>query len=737
MTYYALSALINGISSTIFGFLIFSKNPKLLSNKLFGLMNLFISIWSYSYFFWQLSNNYEMAFSWVRTLTIALIFIPIFHLHWTLVLLNKHIIRKYFIFLSYIIGIIFIIICSFTDIWIKGLRPILNFKFWPIASPIFYLIIIFFFTNIIFSVIDLFLSRREASGHYKAQINYLLIATFIGFGGGSTSFFLWYDYLPIPPIGNILVSFYIIVISYAIVKHQLMDIQLLLRKWSVYLTSLVSVAFVSMGIKFIFNEFFFFDNYFIDLIALGLATLIYPTVKDYFYEAANKYFFTSLYDSQKVIAEISDDLKSTLDIDKIYSFIFNSLDKTFHMKAISILNNFIDGKFISCYDNNVNSLNINKTFKNKNISYLIKKIKKPTHIEEIIHMDKGRYREIFSSFKNNKIEIIIPLRVKDSVIAIILLGVKETGDMYNKEDFYVLKIISTQSAIAINNALLYEKVRVFNKELEIKIKEATKDLREANIKLTQLDKAKSEFISIASHQLRTPLTAIKGYSGMMLDGDFGKIEGKQRNATDIILQSAERLIRLTDNLLNVSRIESGRIQLIRKEVSLEDMIDSVFVELEHSAKAKGLKLILQKGKEKIPSLFIDEEKIRQVVINLVDNSVKYTLTGEILISLYKKGNNIEFFVKDNGVGIKKEDLPNLFQKFSRGTGISRVHTDGTGLGLYVARQMIEMHNGKIWAESDGEKKGSKFSFSLPINKIEKVPEKIEEKTYQVNKGLKK
>ena len=241
-----------------------------------------------------------------------------------------------------------------------------------------------------------------------------------------------------------------------------------------------------------------------------------------------------------------------------------------------------------------------------------------------------------------------------------------------------------------------------------------KKLKRAHEKLKKLDAMKDEFISIASHQLRTPLTVIKGYLSMIMEGDFGRVALKQRDPMHKITESSDRLIQLVENMLNVSRIESGRIQYNFKDVQLEDLVKSVVDELANKAKLKLLELKYNAPVSPLPKVKIDEEKIRQVVINLIDNSIKYTDKGRVAVDLRQVGKNLEFSVSDTGAGIKKDDLGKLFQKFSRGTGATSV-TEGTGLGLYVARQMVEAHKGKIWAESKGEGTGSRFCFTLPVN----------------------
>ena len=314
------------------------------------------------------------------------------------------------------------------------------------------------------------------------------------------------------------------------------------------------------------------------------------------------------------------------------------------------------------------------------------------------------------------VDILVPLNVKDKNIGLIALGPKETGDMYNDEDLQVLKTIGAFAAMSIDHARQYEETLNFNIKLKEEVAKATKDLLKANKELKQLDAAKSEFISIASHQLRTPLTVIKGYISMMMEGSFGELTGPEKESLDKVYESNERLIQLVENLLNISRIESGRLQFQYEVMRIEEIIDSVLEELAENIKKKGLRLNYKKPAKPLPKIKIDDEKIRQVIMNLVDNAVKYTKKGTITISLKKDGANIQFCISDSGMGIRKTDMSNLFKKFSRGQGTSIIHTEGTGLGLYVAREMINAHKGQIWAESEGEGRGSRFCFELPIGK---------------------
>jgi len=236
----------------------------------------------------------------------------------------------------------------------------------------------------------------------------------------------------------------------------------------------------------------------------------------------------------------------------------------------------------------------------------------------------------------------------------------------------------------------------------------------ANDRLKQMDKAKSEFLSIASHQLRTPLTGIKGYLSMIMEGDYGPVPDKASKVIGDVFLASDRLSRLINVFLNVSRIESGRFDLNRKDVDLIQLVGEAVSELKPTAEKKQLALVFHKPKELLPHLNIDRDKIKDVLINLIDNAIKYTPAGKVEVALSRAESQLKVAVKDTGVGILSEEVGELFKKFVRGEGIAQVDTSGSGLGLYIAKKIVEAHGGKIWVESPGKGKGATFSFTLPI-----------------------
>ena len=235
--------------------------------------------------------------------------------------------------------------------------------------------------------------------------------------------------------------------------------------------------------------------------------------------------------------------------------------------------------------------------------------------------------------------------------------------------------------------------------------------------IERVSKLKSEFISIVSHQLRTPLAAIRGYASMIKDGDYGEIDQNTIGAVNYIHDSSVRMIKLVNSLLSISRLERGKIELNIQEISVDKIIEECIADIEMAAKEKGLYIKYKKSNKVLPLIRGDYEKIKNALGNIINNAVLYTVKGGVTITSDLINNFVRIEIKDTGVGIDKEDAEKIFKSFSRGKGGVEMYTQGTGLGLYVAKSFIEMHKGKLDLFSKGKNKGSIFTVELPIKSI--------------------
>lgn len=253
------------------------------------------------------------------------------------------------------------------------------------------------------------------------------------------------------------------------------------------------------------------------------------------------------------------------------------------------------------------------------------------------------------------------------------------------------------------------------------VQRLAEDLKSANVKLEELSEMKSNFISIASHQLRAPIGGVRAYMAMMRDGDFGKFKKKVNDVLDLNLETLGHLLQVIETFLNVTRFEAGRISIQEEPLDLCEITESVHKELAMVAARKKIDFRLLCAQQHV-EVVGDREKLRNVVFNYVENALKYTESGSIHTSIALVKGKAELRVTDTGIGIAPEEVPNLFAKFVRaGGGFKIAH--GSGLGLYVAKMLVEAHGGEVFVESPGTGKGSTFGFRLAVKQLKKAKKK--------------
>jgi signal transduction histidine kinase len=339
----------------------------------------------------------------------------------------------------------------------------------------------------------------------------------------------------------------------------------------------------------------------------------------------------------------------------------------------------------------------------------------------------------FAFIRNNtnKILTAVTLALAIGFGWILIRSVKKEVEQREELEIANREIEKSNAEIEKRN----KKLKNANKEIterKNQLQKISDSLAIANDQLKLLDNAKTEFVSMASHQLRTPPTPIKGYSSMLLEGSYGELNEGQRKAVENIYNANNQQIAFVEDLLSVSRIESGSMKFEFKKQQIGDLCQEVINNLALKASDKNLYLDYNVIAGPLPELTIDAAKIREVISNLVDNAVKYTIKGGVTLTTElcaKKQEtclsvpHLRVTVSDTGIGVPAEEIPYLFQKFSRGKDTTRLNTGGTGLGLYVVKMITEANGGKVWIESPGANRGTKFILELPLEQEKETLEK--------------
>jgi signal transduction histidine kinase len=310
--------------------------------------------------------------------------------------------------------------------------------------------------------------------------------------------------------------------------------------------------------------------------------------------------------------------------------------------------------------------------------------------------------------------VISPIIPREGAKGFLLVGTENTDIIINEGDEELIVVLANQLGQALENARLFEKTWLAQQELEIKVEQRTHELRNVLSEVEKISKRKSDFISSVSHELRTPLTSIKGYAAILLAGKLGAVPQEIRERLEKINRHSDELAHMVNDLLDISRIEAGKVTMKLEPQKLREILEKVTDLLAVQAKEKEIQLKFGVAPE-AETVFADRNQIERVLINLIGNAMKFTpAAGSITIVARATANNMaEVEVMDTGCGIPQESLDAVFEEFYRVENPINQEVKGTGLGLSLVKHIIEAHGGKIWVKSVVGK-GSTFSFTLPL-----------------------
>ncbi|WKZ30545.1 MAG: GAF domain-containing sensor histidine kinase [Candidatus Dojkabacteria bacterium] len=567
----------------------------------------------------------------------------------------------------------------------------------------------------IIPLIAMFIYYPKSRGIQRFQLKFLIPSLFV------TILFLFGTNLLLPTIigssnvsalGPIFISIYFAALFYSSFNYRLINVPRIIR----------GLGNITLKIAYVLAIYFFLDS--IENSSFSIAFLVViGAISSTVLKIIDRYTI-EIDDSQQAYAQLEillNTISKELNLIKLCSEIEDLSRSIFrgHTTSIIVMNS--KSRTILYKSKNLRGLFVvNKLFHQwaKSDEHRVLTIEEV----ELVLQDPDfenlvLYKELHKFMTRNDIGLIAPLDKKVIINGVFMVSRKKEG-IFSMSEIKFAESIANNCSVAISRAMLYKETRDFASFLEDTVSQRTIQLQQANAQLETLvtelktvDQAKSEFISIASHQLRTPISIIRGYISMLLDGDFGPVPDEQKMMLGKAQQSVKQLINIVEDILNASRIEQGRLVITPEAFNVAELVKTVTSELKQKATKKGLSLdyISEISNVQIEG---DRNKLLEVFMNIIDNGINYTKQGGIYINVEETKDKVLTSIKDSGIGIPKESQDKIFKRFSRLDNAKKVRPDGTGIGLYIAKTIVESHGGKIWFESK-ENIGTTFFIELP------------------------
>lgn len=641
--------------------------------------NLAVIFWSFFYFTWQISTNEADALLSCQLLTLGSIFMPFFFTRFILTYTNKLQDFKNLTRINNFCAILFSFL-TFTPLMISHVDPILMFKYWPQAGYLYPIFLIYFMGNFIFSYV-IILKTNKAKKLQSLDINFILFSTFIGFIGGATNFPLWFG-IEIPPYGNIFLSIYMIVIAYAILKHELMDIRLAITKTFSYIISLsllctsfifpillINNKIILLASILILSAFWAFNF-------LPFSNLLITTTK--------RKFIKGYYEPSKVLLTISDMLVSKTDREKIFHAVLDILDDALELEQST---------FIVAVRDKEDKLQGYKILDNDDIELaeipknnpLIKYFKNNQSIHRSEDLE-DELRTILAELNYTKNSLVFPLHSPELLEGILLLGKRSSGKAYKNEDINFLKQLRAILTSAFYKLTPYEKIENNFLDAQKKLYDA-----ERNLARTERIASLAHLIQEYNHEIKTPLAVLVG----LLDkSDLPEDKKKKAYA------QTSRIGDIVRTTLRLSSAKEGE----KTVMNINDVIEQALYILPLSG------VSLNKQLADTPPIAIHGDDLQIMITNLMQNAKEaMPKGGKLTIKTTSNEEHVIITITDTGCGIPEELREKVFEPF-----FSTHVTKGRGLGLPIVFRIVREHLGTLELISEVNK-GTTFIIKLPIN----------------------
>ena len=751
--FFVYSGLINAITSVALGCFILVINFKSAVSRLFALFCFSVAYWAINYFLWLKMEEMESALFFIRHAMIGATFIPLTFTAFTLKFLEKH---NWLVMTINILSCNLFAFCSFSPLFIAGVEQRLFFKFWPQPGILFHFMLVYFLLNAVYANFLLWSAVKKAKGVRRSQILYVFIGTFVGFFGGSTNYFLWYQ-IPIPPILNILVTLYIVTVAYAIAKFKLMDIQVIIRRTLVF-AGLLAFVFAVFGaatmlVREVLRTYFGASNVWSYAISLFLIVLGYDPIRNLLVNLTDRYLFQKKYDYQKLLKDASRGIAKIESLQHLLQLVIHFITMRMRVKSAAILtrrdskNSAFLLEYQRGYEKNFLEYRLDEI--NPLIHYL-RTEKEAIDIERIKeYIEAGNMKKVkgqpphaydFHAIRRQMEDLqaacCVPSFLGRELRNILVLGEKKSGDYFTDEDLNVLFTLAQESAIAIENARLFDEAINKTKELEdinhqleyaknmlVKAlsdtEAANKQLQDTQAQLIHEQKMATlgRLAASVGHEVNNPLTILSLNVSRAILKHRKNPELRVGEILDLFQKMEQNIgrIKAVVNTLTglLKKSEKGKFEPLSLKLILEETLPLVQFQT-YLDNLAGTEVEFDVPGN-VPLIRGDLERLQEVFLNLFINAY-HSMMGRrnprIRVRAEPDAVNpqrVAIHFTDNGCGMNEEVMKKIFNYGFTTKPPGR----GSGLGLYMCKYIIELHGGDIKVQSKiGQ--GTTFTLTLPV-----------------------
>lgn len=552
-------------------------------------------------------------------------------------------------------------------------------------GPLFGLFVAIIGGYLVWSFWKFFQKYFHSQGLMRAQIGYLLAGAgiFIVIASLCDILLPAFHIFTFSLFGPLASIAFIACTGYAIVRHQFMDIRVVIKRGVSYALALALLAAIFFTIEFAIEKFAYNNDELADIVSALIGALLFSRIRSFFESFTDRVFFRGDYDYVQAVRELGELLNGTIELRVLLGRLEGFLMRTIKPSRITF---FLDGLPDRSADANCKDL-----IKN---AFAVSRAPAFFHLWE----KEGDAGPIARKARTMGVAALIPLIANSTAIGTLLLGEKLSDDVLRQKDMDLLGVLSHQAGMAIENARLYEEIKRQNEELEKRVYERTEKIR-------GMQEDQTRFLTDISHELQTPVAILKGNVEVL----ERKRKGERKAALRVMNETLDRMARMTNHLLAIAKLNFSKEKLHKQRIAVENLLEESYNDCHILTERKGVLLSYMSENASIGG---DKDRLREVILNLVSNALKHTPAGGriMLKGSIAEGGSVKITVEDTGSGIAPEEIIHIFERFYR---IAGEKVSGTGLGLDICAKFIEAHGGTITAESQLGK-GSRFIITLPV-----------------------